>query len=102
MRVFKNEVEYQGTPYEIHELWSLQEPKKQYADTATGSQNFVEDDFTPLVDAVEESKTLREKLSSNPMYNPFGGVVASKFTEDDIDTHTKNVTAEEDTGVKLI
>jgi len=104
MRVFIKDTEYQGTPYEIFALLDLQKPKVQYEDTIPTEEdkpNFTEEDFTPLEELVNESKTLREKLTENPSYNPYGGVVPSAESEQDVDT-TSTVTAEENTGVKLL
>lgn len=92
MRVFINGEEYQGTPKEINQFLSLRQDNK------IDNETFPVSDFAPLV---EESINLRQELSKNPNYNPFGGVVPSKESEPDIDTNTISPVDDEDTGVKI-
>lgn len=92
MRVFINDEEYQGTPEEINTFLSLREDKK------INDTPFTEEDFKPLID---ESNDLRRKLSRDPNYNPFGGVVPSKESEQDIDIKETPPIGDEDTGVTI-
>jgi hypothetical protein len=103
MKVFIDNEEYQGTPQEIHEFITLQEKSGQLIDVdeAPKEPSFIQDDFEPLEDIVNESVALRNKLAQVPAYNPYGGVVTSKETVPDVDNRKPSFTAEEDTGVIL-
>jgi hypothetical protein len=103
MKVFIDNEEYQGTPQEIHEFIILQEMSGQLIDVddTPKEPSFIQDDFEPLEDIVNESVALRNKLAQDPAYNPYGGVVTSHETVEDIDTKKSSATAEEDTGVIL-
>lgn len=93
MRVFQDNTEYQGTPYEIAEFFRLANG------TAESEPSFASDDFEPLQDIVSESEDLRRKLTNDPNYNPFPGVVTSKETEN-TDPNPAVGFAEMDTGVQ--
>ena len=95
MKYIEDGKRYEGTPSEISEFIGLQEPK--IAQTATELQ----DSFAPLEDIVSESERLRRQLAINPAYNPYGGVVPSKETEEQTPIK-KAPTAELDTGVELL
>lgn len=86
MRIFKEEVEYQGTPEEIARYFELTTVQENYAP------------MTTLDSLVDESQDLRAKLAVNPQYNPYPGVVQSKESEN-IDPSPAIGFAEEDTGV---
>jgi hypothetical protein len=105
MKVFIDNEEYQGTPQEIHEFITLQEKSGQLVDCPESipeaTTPFIQDDFEPLEDIVNESVALRNKLAQDPAYNPYGGVVISKETVPDVDNRKPSFTAEEDTGVVL-
>lgn len=93
MKIFKDNIEYQGDAEELSRYFSLVEP------TQAG---FSQDDFQPstLEDIVDESKDLRTKLAQDPSYNPYGGVIPSKENPDAEKTPT--VSADLDTGVDLV
>lgn len=94
MRLFKNGDELQGTPEEISQFLSLvAEPTGREVDDTFDISDFDERN-EPLIDEVEHSKKLREELSKDPNYNPYGGVVPPKDSETLVD-------AENDTGVTI-
>lgn len=93
MRVFKDNTEYQGTPEEIAEFLQLREVAS--SDKQEDTTVFNPDEFLPLVN---EAKTVREKLADDPAYNPYGGVVKSKESEDE--PSAKAVSADLDTGIE--
>jgi len=105
MKVFIDGEEYQGSPQEIHEFIILQEKSGQlvdvYDEPSTPEPSFIQDDFEPLENIVNESAALRNKLSKDPAYNPYGGVVPSKESVPDVDNRKPSFTAEEDTGVVI-
>lgn len=95
MRIFKEEVEYQGSPEEIAEffrLTTLNVPEQT---------PYAPEDFTPLESTVNESAELRKKLAEDPSYNPFGGVVPPKESEELRDANINTFMADEELGVKL-
>lgn len=99
MRAFINNDEYQGTPEEIAQFLYLREP--QYV-TESSQAAFAPEDFKPFEEVVDDSEALREKIANDPNYNPFGGVVASKESEEVENTAlTAPFTAEENTGVEI-
>lgn len=55
------------------------------------------DKLVPMEEIVEESKSLRQKLSEDPSYNPFPGVVASK--EPNMPEEDRPFLEEMDTGI---
>ena len=92
MRIFKEEVEYQGSPEEISRFFELQEPKENIVTEGFAGVDFADFETNPLKDAVSESEALRRKLAVDANYNPFPGVSPSPDSP---------VSAEHDTGVKF-
>lgn len=92
MRAFINNDEYSGTPEEIAKFMSLREGRNDKENYSV--------DFEPLTDIIDDSRKLREKLSTNPEYNPYGGVVPSTETGDGLNPITPVFDAP-DTGIVL-
>lgn len=95
MRIFKDEVEYQGTPEEIAEFMRLHNPVVE-------SDTLPIDPYAPFEEVLTESEELRKKLAADPNYSPYPGVVPSKESEPDVETTKTLPTAEKDTGVEYI
>lgn len=99
MRIFKDNVEYQGTPEEIAEFMRLNSSvETDFSPQIDPYAPFP--DALPLRDVVSESEELRAKLATDPNYNPHGGVVPSKESEELAAVNLP--TAEKDTGVEYI
>lgn len=92
MRIFKEEVEYQGSPEEIARFFELQEPKDNITVEGFAGADFADFEATLLEATISESEMLRKKLAADPNYNPFPGVSPSPDSP---------VSAEHDTGVKF-
>lgn len=100
MKIIKDNVEYQGAAEELAIFFDLS--NRDDASDVKVAPDFSEDDFVPLEEIVEESKTLREKLAENNAYNPYGGVIPSKEPKvEEVSTGGGIVTADSDTGVQL-
>ncbi len=92
MKIFKDNIEYQGDAEELVRYFALM-------DTHTSTiESFNEDDFKPLVD---ESADLRAKLAENPSYNPYGGIVPPKDSNPN-ETASPAISSDLDTGVDLV
>lgn len=93
---------FDGTPEEIAKLIGLlNDLNPQEVKSPEEGDGFPPEDFVPLEDVVEESKSLRQKLTADPNYNPFPGVVPSKEAELDDEPTPPVVSADLDTGVEL-
>lgn len=89
MRIFKEDIEYQGTPDEIARYFEL---------TAPIQTEYAPEVLQPFDSLIDESQSLREKLANDPAYNPFPGVVPSKESENTDPTPAVGF-ADEDTGI---
>lgn len=95
MKYIEDNKRYEGTPQEIDDFINLRREREiSTIETPT-------DPYAPFNDVINESEKLRQELAINPDYNPFGGVIASKETEQD-NPIKRTVTAEQDTGVELL